>query len=66
MGTLWVGTARPRQGEKFKWVDEVGFVNGKDLKKPKSVTIPRTYTIVSEKQMVLETTRGRIASRMLV
>lgn len=66
-GDLVSGTARPpRQGEKFNGLMQVGFVNGKDPKEAKERDhFPGLTPLYPEKQMILETTRGRIASRML-
>ena len=66
-GDLVSGTARPpRQGEKFNVLMQVGFVNGKDPEEAKERDhFPGLTPLYPEKQMVLETTRGRIASRML-
>ena len=66
-GDLVNGTARPpRQGEKFNGLMQVGFVNGKDPEEAKERDhFPGLTPLYPEKQMVLETTRGRIASRML-
>ena len=66
-GDLVSGTARPpRQGEKFNGWMQVGFVNGKDPEEAKERDhFPGLTPLYPEKQMVLETTRGRIASRML-
>ena len=66
-GDLVSGTARPpRQGEKFNGLMQVGFVNGKDPEEAKErVHFPGLTPLYPEKQMILETTRGRIASRML-
>ena len=66
-GDLVSGTARPpRQGEKFNGLTQVGFVNGKDPEEAKERDhFPGLTPLYPEKQMVLETTRGRIASRML-
>ena len=66
-GDLVSGTARPpRQGEKFNGLMQVGFVNGKDPEEAKERDHFQGLTpLYPEKQMVLETTRGRIASRML-
>lgn len=66
-GDLVGGTARPpRQGEKFNGLMQVGFVNGKDPEVAKERDhFPGLTPLYPEKQMVLETTRGRIASRML-
>ena len=66
-GDLVSGTARPpRQGEKFNGLMQVGFVNGKDPEEAKERDhFPGLTPLYPEKQMVLETTRGRIASRML-
>ena len=66
-GDLVSGTARPpRQGEKFNGLMQVGFVNGKDPEAAKERDhFPGLTPLYPEKQMVLETTRGRIASRML-
>ena len=66
-GDLVSGTARPpRQGEKFDGLMQVGFVNGKDPEEAKERDhFPGLTPLYPEKQMVLETTRGRIASRML-
>ena len=66
-GDLVSGTARPpRQGEKFNGLMQVGFVNGKDPEEAKERDhFPGLTPLYPEKQMALETTRGRIASRML-
>ena len=66
-GDLVSGTARPpRQGEKFNGLMQVGFVNGKDPDEAKERDhFPGLTPLYPEKQMILETTRGRIASRML-
>ena len=66
-GDLVSGTARPpRQGEKFNGLMQVGFVNGKDPDEEKERDhFPGLTPLYPEKQMILETTRGRIASRML-
>ena len=66
-GDLVSGTARPpRQGEKFNGLMQVGFVNGKDPEEAKERDHFHGLTpLYPEKQMILETTRGRIASRML-
>ena len=66
-GDLVSGTARPpRQGEKFNGLMQVGFVNGKDPEEAKERDhFPGLTPLYPEKQMVLETARGRIASRML-
>ena len=66
-GDLVSGTARPpRQGEKFNGLMQVGFVNGNDPEEAKERDhFPGLTPLYPEKQMVLETTRGRIASRML-
>lgn len=66
-GDLVSGTARPpRQGEKFNGLMQVGFVNGKDPEEAKERDhFPGLTPLYPEKQMVLETTRGRIASRVL-
>ena len=66
-GDLVNGTARPpRPGEKFNGLMQVGFVNGKDPEEAKERDhFPGLTPLYPEKQMVLETTRGRIASRML-
>lgn len=66
-GDLVSGTARPpRQGEKFNGLMQVGFVNGKDPEEAKERDhFPGLTPLYPEKQMLLETTRGRIASRML-
>ena len=66
-GDLVSGTARPpRQGEKFNGLMQVGFVNGKNPEEAKERDhFPGLTPLYPEKQMVLETTRGRIASRML-
>ena len=66
-GDLVSGTARPpRQGEKFNGLMQVGFVNGKDPEEAKERDhFPGLTPLYPENQMVLETTRGRIASRML-
>ena len=66
-GDLVSGTARPpRQGEKFNGLMQVGFVNGKDPEEAKERDhFPGLTPLYPEKQMILETTKGRIASRML-
>ena len=66
-GDLVSGTARPpRQGEKFNGLMQMGFVNGKDPEEAKERDhFPGLTPLYPEKQMILETTRGRIASRML-
>lgn len=66
-GDLVSGTARPpRHGEKFNGLMQVGFVNGKDPEEAKERDhFPGLTPLYPEKQMILETTRGRIASRML-
>lgn len=66
-GDLVSGTARPpRQGEKFNGLMQVGFVNGKDPEEAKERDhFPGLTPLYPEKQMILETTRGRIASRIL-
>ena len=66
-GDLVSGTASPpRQGEKFNGLMQVGFVNGKDPEEAKERDhFPGLTPLYPEKQMILETTRGRIASRML-
>ena len=66
-GDLVSGTARPpRQGEKFNGLMQVGFVNGKDPDEAKERDhFPGLTPLYPEKQMILETTRGRISSRML-
>ena len=66
-GDLVSGTARPpHQGEKFNGLMQVGFVNGKDPEEAKERDhFPGLTPLYPEKQMILETTRGRIASRML-
>ena len=66
-GDLVSGTARPpRQGEKFNGLMQVVFVNGKDPEEAKERDhFPGLTPLYPEKQMVLETTRDRIASRML-
>lgn len=66
-GDLVSGTARPpRQGEKFNVLMQVGFVNGKDPEEAKERDhFPGLTPLYPEKQMILETTRGRISSRML-
>ena len=66
-GALVSGTARPpRQGEKFNGLMQVGFVNGKDPEEAKERDhFPGLTPLYPEKQMILETTRGRISSRML-
>ena len=66
-GDLVSGTARPpRQGENLNGLMQVGFVNGKDPEEAKERDhFPGLTPLYPEKQMILETTRGRIASRML-
>ena len=50
----------------FNGLMQVGFVNGKDPEEAKERDhFPGLTPLYPEKQMVLETTRGRIASRML-
>ena len=66
-GDLVAGTARPpRTGEKFNGLMQVGAVNGKDPEEAKERDhFPGLTPLYPEKQMQLETTTGRIASRML-
>ncbi len=66
-GDLVVGPARPpRTGEKFNGLMQVGAVNGKDPEEAKERDhFPGLTPLYPEKQMQLETTTGRIASRML-
>ncbi|EEW93136.2 transcription termination factor Rho [Granulicatella elegans] len=66
-GDLVAGPARPpRTGEKFNGLMQVGSVNGKDPEEAKERDhFPGLTPLYPEKQMHLETTTGRIASRML-
>ena len=66
-GDLVAGPARPpRTGEKFNGLMQVGAVNGKDPEDAKERDhFPGLTPLYPEKQMQLETTTGRIASRML-
>ena len=66
-GDLVAGPARPpRTGEKFNGLMQVGAVNGKDTEEAKERDhFPGLTPLYPEKQMQLETTTGRIASRML-
>ena len=66
-GDLVAGPARPpRTGEKFNGLMQVGAVNGKDPEEAKERDhFPGLTPLYPEKQMKLETTTGRIASRML-
>lgn len=66
-GDLVAGPARPpRTGEKFNGLMQVGVVNGKDPEEAKERDhFPGLTPLYPEKQMQLETTTGRIASRML-
>ena len=66
-GDLVSGPARPpRTGEKFNGLMQVGAVNGKDPEEAKERDhFPGLTPLYPEKQMQLETTTGRIASRML-
>ena len=66
-GDLVAGPARPpRTGEKFNGLMQVGAVNGKDPEEAKERDhFPGLTPLYPEKQMQLETTAGRIASRML-
>ena len=66
-GDLVAGPARPpRTGEKFNGLMQVGAVNGKDPEEAKERDhFPGLTPLYPEKQMQLETTTGRIASRML-
>ena len=66
-GDLVAGPARPpRTGEKFNGLMQVGAVNGKDPEEAKERDhFPGLTPLYPEKQMHLETTTGRIASRML-
>ena len=66
-GDLVAGPARPpRTGEKFNGLMQVGAVNGKDPEEAKERDhFPGFTPLYPEKQMQLETTTGRIASRML-
>ena len=66
-GDLVSGPARPpRTGEKFNGLMQVGAVNGKDPEEAKERDhFPGLTPLYPEKQMQLETTAGRIASRML-
>ena len=66
-GDLVSGPARPpRTGEKFNGLMQVGAVNGKDPEEAKERDhFPGLTPLYPEKQMHLETTTGRIASRML-
>ena len=66
-GDLVAGPARPpRTGEKFNGLMQVGAVNGKDPEEVKERDhFPGLTPLYPEVQMKLETTTGRIASRML-
>ena len=66
-GDLVAGPARPpRTGEKFNGLMQVGAVNGKDPEDAKERDhFPGLTPLYPEVQMKLETTTGRIASRML-
>ena len=66
-GDLVAGPARPpRTGEKFNGLMQVGAVNGKDPEEAKERDhFPGLTPLYPEKQMHLETTTGRIASRVL-
>ncbi len=66
-GDLVAGPARPpRTGEKFNGLMQVGAINGKDPEEAKERDhFPGLTPLYPEKQMQLETTTGRIASRML-
>lgn len=66
-GDLIAGPARPpRTGEKFNGLMQVGAVNGKDPEEAKERDhFPGLTPLYPEVQMKLETTTGRIASRML-
>ena len=66
-GDLVSGPARPpRTGEKFNGLMQVGAVNGKDPEEAKERDhFPGLTPLYPEQQMQLETTTGRIASRML-
>ena len=66
-GDLVAGPARPpRTGETFNGLMQVGAVNGKDPEEAKERDhFPGLTPLYPEKQMQLETTTGRIASRML-
>lgn len=66
-GDLVAGPARPpRTGEKFNGLMQVGAVNGKDPEEAKERDhFPGLTPLYPEEQIKLETTTGRIASRML-
>lgn len=66
-GDLVSGPARPpRTGEKFNGLMQVGAVNGKDPEEAKERDhFPGLTPLYPDVQMKLETTIGRIASRML-
>ena len=66
-GDLVAGPARPpRMGEKFNGLMQVGAVNGKDPEEAKERDhFPGLTPLYPEEQIKLETTTGRIASRML-
>ena len=66
-GDLVAGPARPpRTGEKFNGLMQVGAVNGKDPEEAKERDhFPGLTPLYPEVQMKLETTTGRITSRML-
>ena len=66
-GDLVSGPARPpRTGEKFNGLMQVGAVNGKDPEEAKERDhFPGLTPLYPEEQIKLETTTGRIASRML-
>lgn len=66
-GDLVAGPARPpRTGEKFNGLMQVGAVNGKDPEEAKERDhFPGLTPLYPDEQIKLETTTGRIASRML-
>ena len=66
-GDLVAGPARPpRTGEKFNGLMQVGAVNGKDTEEAKERDhFPGLTPLYPDEQIKLETTTGRIASRML-
>ena len=66
-GDLVSGPARPpRTGEKFNGLMQVGAVNGKDPEEAKERDhFPGLTPLYPDEQIKLETTTGRIASRML-
>ncbi len=66
-GDLVSGIARqPKQSERYNGLMQVGTVNGKDPEEAKEREhFPGLTPLYPDTQMILETTRGRLASRML-